>query len=156
MKYPDAKISLNIERCELISMRCTRSQLPTRKATDVALLVCNVRIILNRHLSNTQMPESRSNFPLCPHKTQQRPVTQKMTHTSTSWCHARLEDVSEAFICYLETYPAVTSIGFILVYLLFLLGGGFWLGQRWTLPSTRDTGAGQLQPRVKDNGTRDK
>jgi hypothetical protein len=67
----------------------------------------------------------------------------------------RLEDISEAFIFYLETYPAVTSIGLILVYLLCLLGGGFRLGRRWSLPSTRDTGAGGLEPRVKDTGIGD-
>jgi hypothetical protein len=79
-----------------------------------------------------------------------------MTPALKSWFYMRLEDMSEDFIFYLEAYPAVTSIGLILVYLLCLLGGGFWLGRRWPLPSTRDTGVGGLEPRVKDTGIGDK
>jgi hypothetical protein len=67
-----------------------------------------------------------------------------------------LKSLPEAFVFYLETYPAVTSIGLILLYVVFLVGGGVWLGRRWSLPLSRDTGAVQLEPRVKDTVIRDK
>jgi hypothetical protein len=55
----------------------------------------------------------------------------------TSWCHPYMKNISGTFIYYLEIYPAVTSI-LIIFYLFFLVGGGSYLGRRFSSQMSRD------------------